>query len=165
MNVSLARLTNRSQAVLNEICLASLYPCQMTIGARLIQLRLAHKPKKLTQDKIGEFCGVSKSAVAQWESGATVPEVDRLIKLREKVTFSLDWLLTGKGDIGQVYLSDPRIDLVVAAMRGMESEDADRLVAISGTFPAGRKRFDTNGITDMGFEQKDQAHKKRKPEQ
>lgn len=164
MNVSLARLTIRSQAVLNERCLATLYPMDMTIGARLIQLRLAHKPKRLTQEKIGEYCGVSKSAVAQWESGATVPEIERLIKLREKVNFSLDWLLTGKGDIGQVYISDPRIDKVVQAMRGMEIEDAERLVAISGTFP-GRKRFEVDGVTEMGFEKKEDQAAKRKKEQ
>lgn len=163
MNVSLAPLTIRSQVPLNEICLASLYPSHMTIAARLIQLRLAHKPKRLTQEKVGEYCGVSKSAVAQWESGATVPEIERLIKLREHVTFSLDWLLTGKGDIGQVYISDPRIDKVVQAMRGMEIEDAERLVAISGTFP-GRKRFEVDGVTEMGFEKKEEQADKRKKE-
>jgi transcriptional regulator with XRE-family HTH domain len=39
-----------------------------TMGTRIRQLRVA---RGLTQPELGELCGVSKSAVSQWEDGST----------------------------------------------------------------------------------------------
>ena len=41
-------------------------------------IRGARERKRMSQEKLGELTGVSRSAVAQWESGNTVPESDRL---------------------------------------------------------------------------------------
>lgn len=62
----------------------------MSIGARFRQLRLDYK---LTQEQVGEICDVSKSMVSQWESDESTPATDRLILLRKRIEFSLDWLL------------------------------------------------------------------------
>lgn len=132
--MSLALLNVKCQAALNDKCLMMLYADEMSIGARIIQLRKAHKPKKLSQEALGGLCGVSKSAVCQWESGATEPDVTTLVKLRSRLVFSLDWLLTGEGEMGAVYRGDALINRVVAAMRGMRKEDAVRLADIGDTF-------------------------------
>lgn len=134
MRQSLAPLNIKSQVLLYDKSLTVLYLSDMSIGARIICLRKAHKPKKLSQEALGELCDVSKSAVSQWESGATEPDIKTLVKLRSKIAFSLDWLLTGEGEIGAVYGADPVIDHVVDAMRHMGKEDAARLAAISDTF-------------------------------
>lgn len=39
-----------------------------TMGERIRQLRIA---RGLTQPELGEICGVTKSAVSQWEDGTT----------------------------------------------------------------------------------------------
>jgi transcriptional regulator with XRE-family HTH domain len=39
-----------------------------TMGERIRQLRIA---RGMTQPELGELCGVSKSAVSQWEDGST----------------------------------------------------------------------------------------------
>lgn len=62
----------------------------MSIGARFRQLRLENK---LTQEQVGEICDVSKSMVSQWESDESTPATDRLILLRKRIEFSIDWLL------------------------------------------------------------------------
>jgi transcriptional regulator with XRE-family HTH domain len=62
----------------------------MSIGARLRQLRLDNR---LTQEQVGEICDVTKSMVSQWESDESTPATDRLILLRRRIDFSIDWLL------------------------------------------------------------------------
>jgi len=66
------------------------------MGPRLIQLRRRYK---LNQSKLGELCGVTKAAVSQWETGISTPEIKKLIELRSKLIFSLDWLITGEGEL------------------------------------------------------------------
>jgi transcriptional regulator with XRE-family HTH domain len=66
------------------------------MGARLIQLRRRYK---LSQARLGELCGVSKAAVSQWETGGAMPEIKKLLELRLHLDFSLDWLLTGEGNL------------------------------------------------------------------
>jgi transcriptional regulator with XRE-family HTH domain len=66
------------------------------MGPRLIQLRRRYK---LSQSKLGKLCGVSKAAVSQWETGISTPEIKKLIELRSKLIFSLDWLIAGEGEL------------------------------------------------------------------
>ena len=53
----------------------------------LIQLR---KMKKMTQEGIAEKLGVSRQAVAKWEAGETVPDLDQCRLLAELFEVSLD---------------------------------------------------------------------------
>ena len=66
------------------------------MGPRIIQLRRKYK---LNQSKLGELCGVTKAAVSQWETGISTPEIKKLIEIRSKLIFSLDWLITGEGEL------------------------------------------------------------------
>lgn len=73
----------------------SLYTAGMsTIGARLLILRNRFH---LTQEELGELCTVTKASVSLWESdGGKIP-TDRVLQLRQKLNFSIDWLLHGDG--------------------------------------------------------------------
>ncbi|MEO7465342.1 MAG: helix-turn-helix transcriptional regulator [Nitrosospira sp.] len=73
------------------------------MGPRLIQLRRRYK---LNQSRLGELCGVTKAAVSQWETGVSTPEIKKLIELRSKLLFSLDWLITGEGELNDSNPSD-----------------------------------------------------------
>mgnify|MGYP002627367265 CR=1 FL=1 len=50
----------------------------------LIQLR---KYKRLTQEDLAEQLGVTRQAIAKWEAGETVPDLDKCKKLAEKGRF------------------------------------------------------------------------------
>lgn len=76
------------------------------MGPRFIQLRRRYK---LSQTKLGELCGVSKAAVSQWETGVSIPEIRKLVELRSKLAFSLDWLITGE----EVIDSSPNVTLQI----------------------------------------------------
>ena len=61
--------------VVKDAGLSVRYPVRMeSMGDRIRRLREA---QNLTQTRLGEMCGVSKSAVSQWEDGSTTD-----IKLR-----------------------------------------------------------------------------------
>lgn len=86
--------------------LAFLYADPMSIGSRLRQLR---KANKLSGEKFGELCGVTKGAVSQWESDQVAPPTDRLLELRTHLPFSFDWLLDGEGSPVIYTTTDPTL--------------------------------------------------------
>ena len=53
----------------------------------LVQLR---KMKKMTQEEIAGELGVSRQAIAKWEAGETVPDLDKCRRLAELFEVSLD---------------------------------------------------------------------------
>ena len=53
----------------------------------LVRLR---KIKQMTQEDIAEAVGVSRQAVAKWESGETIPDLDKCRLLAELFEVSLD---------------------------------------------------------------------------
>lgn len=61
----------------------------------LIQLR---KLKKLTQEDIAEKVGVSRQAIAKWEAGETMPDLDKCKVLADLFEVSLDDLANYESD-------------------------------------------------------------------
>ena len=70
----------------------------MSIGKRIEKLRHS---KKLSGEKFGELCGVSKGAVSQWENDLVIPTLDKVLELKKHINFSLDWLYTGSESIAE----------------------------------------------------------------
>ena len=70
----------------------------MHMGPRLVQLRRRYR---LNQSQLGELCGVTKAAVSQWETDVSTPEIEKLVRLRSKLDFSLYWLITGEEEISR----------------------------------------------------------------
>ena len=62
----------------------------MTMGGRI-----AHKRKELglSQEALGAELGVSRQSIYKWESGAAVPEVDKLVALSRLFGVPVGWLL------------------------------------------------------------------------
>ena len=64
----------------------------ITLGSRI---RARRNAVGLTQEKLAIICGVSRAAVAQWESGVTRPSLDNLVKAADALSVWLSWLTTG----------------------------------------------------------------------
>ena len=65
----------------------------MTLGERIIKLR---NSKGISQYTLAVALGVSRQSVSKWETDASVPELDKLIKLSEYFEISLDELIKGE---------------------------------------------------------------------
>lgn len=65
----------------------------MNLGENIIRLRTE---KRLTQEELADLLGVSRQSVSKWESGASVPELDKLIRLSEVFDITVDELVKGR---------------------------------------------------------------------
>ncbi|MGM9631238.1 helix-turn-helix domain-containing protein [Butyricicoccus sp.] len=64
----------------------------MTISDRIRELRRA---RGISQEELAEEIGVSRQAVSKWESGQSVPDLDRVIALSDYFEVTTDYLLKG----------------------------------------------------------------------
>ncbi|WP_342757329.1 helix-turn-helix transcriptional regulator [Kineothrix sedimenti] len=62
----------------------------MDFSEKLLTLR---KSKDLTQEQLAERLNVSRQSVSKWESGQTVPELEKIIALSEIFDVTTDCLL------------------------------------------------------------------------
>lgn len=65
----------------------------MTIDERIQELR---KGKGLSQEQLAETLGVSRQAVSKWESGQSMPEVEKLIAMSNLFDVTIDYILKGE---------------------------------------------------------------------
>ena len=69
----------------------------MSIGQRIKQARLAHKPK-MTQQQLADAVGVSRPAVTQWETGENkMLDGENLVQVARVLGVTTEWLLYGAG--------------------------------------------------------------------
>ena len=69
-------------------------------GARVRALRLS---RGMLQSQFGEFLGVSKSAVSNWENGTCHPHFLTIPDIADRLGVSIEWLVAGRGE-------GPRLD-------------------------------------------------------
>jgi transcriptional regulator with XRE-family HTH domain len=75
------------------------------------------KQNNLTQDDLAEMLGYSQKNIAKWEQGFTLPSVDVLIELSNKMGISLDNLL----GLSKKTILEQCVDYVIE-VQGLERE-------------------------------------------
>ena len=70
----------------------------MILAEKITMLR---KSNAYSQEEVAERLNVSRQAVSKWESGNTIPALDKIIKLSELFNVSTDYLL--KDDVNEKY--------------------------------------------------------------
>ena len=63
-----------------------------SIGRRLRELR----GFEMTQGEFANQLGISQSQLSKYERGIAAPSADVLIRIKERLRVSIDWLLIGK---------------------------------------------------------------------
>ena len=76
----------------------------MSLGTTISRLRAE---KKLSQGDLADALEVSRQSVSKWETDASVPELDKLIKLSQLFGVTLDELVTGETPPEQLPASPP----------------------------------------------------------
>ena len=62
----------------------------MTLAEKIMELR---KKKGWPQEELAEKLGISRQSVSKWESGASIPDLDKIIVISELFDVSTDYLL------------------------------------------------------------------------
>lgn len=83
----------------------------MDLGKRIYDLR---KEKNLSQGELAEMLDVSRQSISKWETNASTPELDKLLKMSEIFGISLDSLIKGTDETHSDVKSCP-IDTVYTA--------------------------------------------------
>lgn len=63
--------------------------------AMVNQLKLMRNRKGMTQEQVAEQVGVSRQAVAKWEKGETLPDIESCVHLADLYGVPLDMLVRG----------------------------------------------------------------------
>ena len=67
------------------------------VGRRIRQLR----GFEVTQNEFAMKLGISQSQLSKYERGVVAPPGDVLIRIKEQLRVSIDWLLTGDSETGR----------------------------------------------------------------
>ena len=78
----------------------------MIMAEKITMLR---KRSGWSQEELAEKLGVSRQAVSKWESGASLPDLDRMVKMSQLFCVSTDYLL--KDEIEEVTLPEGELAL------------------------------------------------------
>lgn len=68
----------------------------MSLGEQILRLRTQ---RKLSQGELAEALDVSRQSVSKWETDASVPELDKLLRLSELFGVTLDELVRGDAQV------------------------------------------------------------------
>ncbi len=71
------------------------------------KLKEARKNQGLTQEVMAEKLCVSRAAIAKWESGKGMPDVENLRAISALLDVSIDYLLDGEADIDLNIIKEP----------------------------------------------------------
>lgn len=127
----------------------------MNFYSRIKSIRIA---KGLTQTSFAALIGVKQKTVSNWESGRNEPNIPTLEYISNKWAISLDWLLTGEGEMlksapkALVAQDDelthiPEYDVCLSA--GFGAYPQDHALAI------GHRPFSTLWLNKKGLKAKD----------
>ncbi len=75
----------------------------MILADKIIQLR---KKNGWSQEELAEKVNVSRQAVSKWESGQSVPDIDKLLQLSRIFNVSTDYLLKDELKEGQTFTDE-----------------------------------------------------------
>lgn len=95
----------------------------MTLGERLRALRTA---KKLTQEELANLLGIGRSNYGHIENNRVSLESDYATILADKLNTSVEYILTGEGDIEV----DPDIRTLQRAAKKMTPEERKKAIKI-----------------------------------
>ena len=62
----------------------------MTLAEKVMLLR---KQRGWSQEELAEHLGISRQSISKWESGISIPDIDRIIKMSDLFGVSTDYLL------------------------------------------------------------------------
>ena len=111
----------------------------MNISEKILKLR---KEKGLSQEAFAEKLGVSRQSVSKWESGGTLPDIDKIIAMSELFGVSTDYLLKDEAPETETATEEaPEETAEVTAENGDNTDDTEYIPAPAEEKPVQKKNF------------------------
>ena len=106
------------------------------------KLQILRKNKGYTQEALAEKLGVSRQAVAKWESGQIYPDISNLIQISDLMSVSVDYLVKDQ---------DCAVSIKPQSDTDMDELIAFRLEANVNTYAAFKNEVDATRPTSCDF--------------
>lgn len=97
----------------------------MILADKIIQLR---KKSGWSQEELAAQMGVSRQSVSKWESGQSIPDLDKILKLSALFNVSTDFLL--KDELSDALVAVDQAPEADAAVRTVSMEEADAFLTL-----------------------------------
>ena len=78
----------------------------MSLGERIVQYR---REKRMSQGDLAQALDVSRQSVSKWENDASVPELDKLVKMSRLFGITLDELVSGEAPASPMPPQEPSV--------------------------------------------------------
>lgn len=101
----------------------------MILADKIITLR---KSNGWSQEDLAEKLNISRQSVSKWESGASIPDLDKIVKLSSLFNVSTDYLL--KDEMEEITFSESDIPVEGSKVRNISIEDANDFLKVSKNF-------------------------------
>ena len=101
----------------------------MTLGENIVRLRTQ---KNWSQGDLADALDISRQSVSKWETDASIPELDKLLKLSELFGVTLDALVRGE-DAPKAETAAPAAQAVPASFTPQTSSEQEKRHTIVGT--------------------------------
>lgn len=101
----------------------------MILADKIIQLR---KQNGWSQEELAENLGISRQSVSKWESGASIPDIERIIKMSELFGVSTDYLI--KDELEEVSYSESKDKYEEENVKSVSVEEANSFMDVSRTY-------------------------------
>ncbi len=83
------------------------------------KIYMLRKKNDLSQEELAEKIGVSRQAISKWESGTSLPEIEKLISLSEYFNVSIDYLVKEQAEDEQIKEKPKAADEIKPQNRAM----------------------------------------------
>ncbi len=101
----------------------------MILAEKIIQLR---KQNGWSQEELAENLGISRQSVSKWESGASIPDLERIVKMSELFGVSTDYLM--KDELEEVSFSESKDKYEEDNVKSVSVEEANSFMDLSRIF-------------------------------
>ena len=106
------------------------------------KLQILRKNKGYTQEALADKLGVSRQAVAKWESGQIYPDISNLIQISDLMSVSVDYLVKDQ---------DCTVNIKTQPDTDLDELIAFRLEANVNTYAAFKNEVDATRLTSHDF--------------
>ncbi|EDS4738171.1 helix-turn-helix transcriptional regulator [Salmonella enterica] len=103
--------------------------CEEDMQQFAARLKEAREARKMTQARLAELLEVDRRVYNRWERGASVPQLDAVVRIAQVLQTSLDSLV-GLEPMTPPQIHNPRLQALVTQMDSLSDEDQQALIVL-----------------------------------
>ncbi len=103
--------------------------CEEDMQLFAARLKEAREVRKMTQARLAELLSVDRRVYNRWERGASVPQLDAVVRMAQVLQTSVDSLV-GLAPVTPPQIHNPHLQALAAQMDSLSDEDQQALIVL-----------------------------------